>query len=83
MALTAADLRFITLSFEEARRSLDHGGLPIGSALARGEQLIASAHNQSASRATRSPRPKARVWSSTRQSLSAVTKPSCAAVASR
>lgn len=27
MALTAADLRFITLSFEEARRSLDHGGL--------------------------------------------------------
>lgn len=44
--LTAADLRFIDLSFEEAKRSLEQGGLPIGSALARGEQLIASGHNQ-------------------------------------
>jgi cytosine/creatinine deaminase len=41
-----ADLRFIELSFEEARNSLTQGGLPIGSALARGEQLIASGHNQ-------------------------------------
>ncbi len=46
MSLTAADLGFITLCFEEARRSLAQGGLPIGSALARGEQLIASGHNQ-------------------------------------
>jgi len=44
--LTSADLPFITLAFDEARRSLDQGGLPIGSALARGEQLIASGHNQ-------------------------------------
>jgi cytosine/creatinine deaminase len=44
--LTQADLRFIELSFQEAKRSLDTGGLPIGSALARGEQLIASGHNQ-------------------------------------
>jgi cytosine/creatinine deaminase len=46
MSLTLADLRFIELSFEEAKRSLDQGGLPIGSVLARGEQLIASGHNQ-------------------------------------
>jgi creatinine deaminase len=44
--LSPADLRFIELSFEEARGSLNQGGLPIGSALARGEQLIASGHNQ-------------------------------------
>jgi cytosine/creatinine deaminase len=46
MALSPADLRFIQLSFEEARRSLESGGLPIGSAIARGERLIASGHNQ-------------------------------------
>ena len=44
--LSPADLRFIELSFEEAKRSLDQGGLPIGSALARGPELIASGHNQ-------------------------------------
>jgi cytosine deaminase len=41
-----ADLRFIELSFEEARNSLSQSGLPIGSVLARGDQLIASGHNQ-------------------------------------
>ena len=46
MHVSLTDLRFIELSFEEARRSLEQGGLPIGSALARGEQLIASGHNQ-------------------------------------
>jgi creatinine deaminase len=46
VSLTAADLRFITLAFEQARRSLEQGGLPIGAALARGEQLIAAGHNQ-------------------------------------
>lgn len=44
--LTDADLPFTTLAFEEARRSLEQGGLPIGSALARGAQLVASGHNQ-------------------------------------
>lgn len=44
--LLPADLPFIELSFEEAKRSLEQGGLPIGSALARGAQLIASGHNQ-------------------------------------
>jgi len=44
--ITPDDLRFIELSFEEAKRSLDTGGLPIGSALARGAQLMACGHNQ-------------------------------------
>ena len=44
--LSPADLRFIELSFREAKTSLDAGGLPIGSALARGDQQIASGHNQ-------------------------------------
>jgi creatinine deaminase len=44
--ITPSDLRFIELSFEEAKRSLEQGGLPIGSALARGAQLVASGHNQ-------------------------------------
>jgi len=44
--LTEADRRFIELSFQEAKTSLDAGGLPIGSVLARGDQLIASGHNQ-------------------------------------
>lgn len=46
MSLTPADLRFIELAFQEAKRSLEAGGLPIGSVLARGDQLIASGHNQ-------------------------------------
>ena len=44
--LVTADLEFIELSFAEAKRSLVEGGLPIGSALARGALLIASGHNQ-------------------------------------
>jgi creatinine deaminase len=46
MTLASTDLRFIELSFEEAKRSLEQGGLPIGSVLARGAQLVASGHNQ-------------------------------------
>jgi len=44
--LVAADLEFIELSFREAKRSMEQGGLPIGSALARGALLVASGHNQ-------------------------------------
>lgn len=44
--LSAADLRFVALSFEEAKRSLEEGGLPIGSVLARGDVLVAAGHNQ-------------------------------------
>lgn len=43
---SAADLRFITLSFEAARQSLMSGGLPIGSVLARGDMFVAAGHNQ-------------------------------------
>ena len=45
-ALSPADLHFIALAFREAKASLDAGGLPIGSVLARGAHLIASGHNQ-------------------------------------
>ena len=44
--LNDADRRFIELAYEEAKKSYDAGGLPIGSALARGDALIASGHNQ-------------------------------------
>lgn len=46
MPISDADRRFAELAFEEARRSFDAGGLPIGSVLARGSALIASGHNQ-------------------------------------
>ena len=44
--LTDADRRFIELAYEEAKKSYDEGGLPIGSVLARGDALLASGHNQ-------------------------------------
>ena len=44
--MSAADFHFIALAFREAKASLDAGGLPIGSVLARGPVLIASGHNQ-------------------------------------
>jgi len=40
------DHRFAELAFLEAKKSADNGGLPIGSALAAGDRLIASGHNQ-------------------------------------
>ncbi|MDZ7627504.1 MAG: nucleoside deaminase [Parvularculaceae bacterium] len=46
MTVTAWDRRFAELAFLEAKKSADNGGLPIGSALASGERLIASGHNQ-------------------------------------
>lgn len=44
--LTDWDRRFAELAFMEAKKSADNGGLPIGSALAKGDWLIASGHNQ-------------------------------------
>lgn len=44
--LNDADRQFIERAFEEAKRSYDEGGLPIGAALARGDALIAVGHNQ-------------------------------------
>jgi cytosine deaminase len=46
MNLSSTDLRFIELSFQEAKASLDAGGLPIGSVLARGDRLISAGHNR-------------------------------------
>ena len=44
--LTEWDKRFVELSFLEAKKSADNGGLPIGSVLARGDKILASGHNQ-------------------------------------
>lgn len=46
MPITPTDRRFAELAFLEAKNSADSGGLPIGSALARGDALLASGHNQ-------------------------------------
>lgn len=46
MTISAWDARFAELAFLEAKKSMDNGGLPIGSALAAGDRLIASGHNQ-------------------------------------
>lgn len=43
---TKHDNEFSTLAFLEAKKSFDEGGLPIGSVLARGGQLLAAGHNQ-------------------------------------
>ena len=46
MTISDWDARFAELAFLEAKKSMDNGGLPIGSALAAGDRLIASGHNQ-------------------------------------
>ncbi len=40
------DRRFVELAFLEAKKSADNGGLPIGSVLASGSDLLSSGHNQ-------------------------------------
>jgi cytosine/creatinine deaminase len=44
--ITDLDRRFLQVAIDEARRGLAEGGIPIGSALSRGEQLVAAGHNQ-------------------------------------
>jgi cytosine deaminase len=44
--ITDLDRSFLQIAIEEARRGLDEGGIPIGSALSRGDALIAAGHNQ-------------------------------------
>lgn len=44
--LGEGDRRFVALAFLEAQKSADSGGLPIGAVLARGENMLASGHNQ-------------------------------------
>lgn len=46
MTYSTCDRAFAERAFEEARRSFQAGGLPIGAALARGGALIAVGHNQ-------------------------------------
>lgn len=40
------DRQYIERAYLEAKKSYDDGGLPIGSVLARGGELIAAGHNQ-------------------------------------
>lgn len=44
--LTASDKRFLREAYDEAKAGLDEGGCPIGSELARGEQLVSKGRNQ-------------------------------------
>jgi cytosine/creatinine deaminase len=41
-----ADREFMEQALDEARRSLEAGGVPVGSVLVRGENVIASGHNR-------------------------------------
>ena len=42
----AADYRNMAIALEEARLSLGEGGIPIGAALCRGEELVGRGHNR-------------------------------------
>jgi len=44
--LSERDRRFVEVAYQEARKSLAEAGLPIGSVLARGENILARGHNQ-------------------------------------
>lgn len=44
--LTELDRRFAGRAFEEAKKSYDEGGLPIGSVVARGAEILGAGHNQ-------------------------------------
>ena len=39
------DERFMRLALDEARVALEHGDVPIGAVIVRGEEVVASAHN--------------------------------------
>jgi cytosine deaminase len=40
------DMRLMKIAIHEAQKSLSEGGVPIGAALARGDNLLASGHNE-------------------------------------
>ena len=44
--LTATDRKFLRLAYEEAKAGYDEGGCPIGSVLARGDELVSQGRNQ-------------------------------------
>ncbi len=46
MASPKLDIRLMSIAISEARKSLSEGGVPIGAALARGDTLLASGHNE-------------------------------------
>ncbi|MEO7116852.1 MAG: nucleoside deaminase [Caldimonas sp.] len=46
MALNATDTAFLTKAFEQAQKSYDEGGLPIGAAMVESGTLIGVGHNQ-------------------------------------
>ena len=44
--LTDTDRKFLRLAYEEAKSGYDEGGCPIGSVLARGDELVSQGRNQ-------------------------------------
>jgi cytosine/creatinine deaminase len=48
MTATPTDYEGIAVALDEARRSLDEGGIPIGAALFRGHELLGKGHNRRA-----------------------------------
>ena len=46
MDLTDQDEHFLRIAYDEAKAGFDEGGCPIGSVLAKGDQLIAQGRNQ-------------------------------------
>ena len=46
MALNATDTTFLLKAFEQAQKSYDEGGLPIGAAMVEGGALIGVGHNR-------------------------------------
>lgn len=45
-SLTTTDQKFLRLAYEEAKAGFEEGGCPIGSVLAKGDDLIAQGRNQ-------------------------------------
>jgi cytosine/creatinine deaminase len=46
MALTDTDKKFLRVAYEEALAGFEEGGCPIGSVLARGDELVSQGRNQ-------------------------------------
>ena len=46
MTLTETDRKFLRIAYEEAKAGFDEGGCPIGSVLAKGDELIAQGRNK-------------------------------------
>ena len=44
--LNDTDLKFLRIAYDEARAGFDEGGCPIGSVLARGDELVSRGRNQ-------------------------------------